>query len=414
MATSLRSGSCPRSTTGRHLLMAALLAGMLSSPVVCPPVLAQGAAPEIRLAIVTRRPDPPGYYEPEPIPEDEGIAGGRVAVRDNNTTGAFTGHRYAIDEVVLEADQDPVTSVRELAARGVGYVAVNLPADEVLAVSDAMKADNVVLFNVGAADDRLRGADCRANVLHVLPSRAMLTDALAQFLAFKRWRKLFLVVGPQPADKLYAEAMRRAARKFGLQITADKEWEFGPLGRVRADSPTTAEALVFTRGVDYDVLVVADEAGDFGDYLAFRTADARVIAGTQGLTATTWHPQYEVWGALQMQSRFRRAANRLMRPLDYHVWTAFRAVGDAIAQTKQTDPQALRRYMMSGEFSVPAYKGVPLTFRDWDQQLRQPILLVHPNAIVSVAPEAGFLHQRTPLDTLGFDQPESACKLSLK
>ena len=64
-----------------------------------------------------------------------------------------------------------------------------------------------------------------------------------------------LVVGPQASDKLYADAVKRAARKFGLQITAEKPWKFGPLGRVRADSPTTAEALVFTRGVDYDVIL---------------------------------------------------------------------------------------------------------------------------------------------------------------
>ena len=31
--------------------------------------------------------------------------------------------------------------------------------------------------------------------------------------------------------------------------------------------------------------------------------------------------------------------------------------------------------------------------------------------MVSVAPEAGFIHQRTPLDTLGTDEPETTCKL---
>ena len=67
--------------------------------------------------------------------------------------------------------------------------------------------------------------------------------------------------------------------------------------------------------------------------------------------------------------------------------------------------------MLSPEFTLPAYKGVSLSFRTWDQQLRQPILIVQPRAMVSVSPEKGFLHQRTPLDTLGFDQPESTCKL---
>ncbi|WP_246215944.1 ABC transporter substrate-binding protein [Microvirga makkahensis] len=376
------------------------------------PVHAQAPQPvDIRIGLITRQLPPPTVFEFDPVPEDVGLAGGRLAVRDNNTTGQFTGHRYSLEEETLEEGQDAVAAARSLVARGAGFLVVNLPADELLSIADALKGENVVLFNVRAPDDRLRGADCRSNVFHMAPSHAMLTDALAQFLAFKQWRRLFLIVGPQRGDKLYAEAMRRAARKFGLVIAADKPWEFGPLARAKADSPTTAEALVFTRGVDYDIAVVADEAGDFGDYVPFRTADARPVAGTQGLIATTWHPTFEVWGAAQAQSRFQRAADRLMRPLDYQVWMAVRAVGEAVTRNKATDPGEMKKFMSGAGFALPAYKGVSLSFRPWDQQLRQPLLIVQPRFMVSVAPEAGFLHQRTPLDTLGFDQPETACRL---
>jgi ABC transporter substrate binding protein (PQQ-dependent alcohol dehydrogenase system) len=376
--------------------------------------LAQAQAPppiDIRIALITRQPPPPPLYEFDPVPEDEGIAGARLAVRDNNTTGQFTGHRYALEEETVEEGQDAVAAARSLVGRGVGFLAVNLPADELLAIADALKGENVVLFNVSATDDRLRGADCRPNIFHMAPSRAMLTDALAQFLAFKRWRRLFLVVGPQPGDKLYAEAVRRSARRFGLSIAAEKPWEFGPLARAKADSPTTAGALTITQNLDYDIAIVADEAGDFGDYLTFRTWDPRLVVGTQGLVATTWHPTFEVWGAAQAQTRFRRTANRPMRPLDYQVWMAVRTVGEAVTQTKATDPGTVRQFLRGAEFGLPAYKGSSLSFRPWDQQLRQPLLVVQPRFLVSVAPEQGYLHQRTPLDTLGFDQPETACKL---
>jgi ABC transporter substrate binding protein (PQQ-dependent alcohol dehydrogenase system) len=376
------------------------------------PAWAQTPDPtDIHIGLITRQPPPPPLYELDPAPEDEGLAGGRLAVRDNNTTGQFTGHRYILEEEALEEGQDPVAAARALAARGVGFLVINLPADELLAIADALKGKNVALFNVSATDDRLRGADCRSNIFHVVPNRAMLTDALAQFLAFKRWRRLFLIVGSQPGDKLYAEAVKRSARKFGLVIAAEKPWEFGPLARAKADSPTTAGALTFTQNLDYDVAVVADEPGDFGDYLAYRTWDPKLVMGTQGLTATTWHPTFEVWGAAQAQTRFRRSAARLMRPLDYQVWMAVRAIGEAVTQTKATSPGTVREFIQGDDFSLPAYKGVSLSFRHWDQQLRQPLLLVQPRFLVSVAPEQGFLHQRTPLDTLGFDQPETACKL---
>ena len=364
------------------------------------------------MALIGRRVPPPPLYEADPVPEDEGAAGGRLGIRDNNTTGAFTGHRYALEEVVLDEGRSPVEAARAQAAAGVRYLLLNLPADDVLAVADALKGEPVALFNVGATDDRLRGADCRRNLLHVAPSRAMLADATAQFLAFKRWRKVFLVTGPKPDDRLYAEALRRSIRKFGLQLAAEKPWEFGPLARAKGDSPTTADALVFTRGVDYDVLLVADEAGDFGDYIPFRTWDPRPVAGTQGLIATTWHPTLEVWGAAQAQNRFRRQNNRVMRPLDHQVWMAVRAVGDAVTRTKAVDAAAVTGFMLGPDFGLPAYKGVPLSFRPWDRQLRQPLLIAHAKALVSVAPEKGFLHQRTPLDTLGVDERESQCKLA--
>jgi ABC transporter substrate binding protein (PQQ-dependent alcohol dehydrogenase system) len=389
------------------------LATMAAAGSVLSSIEAGAANPvDIRIAYISRQPPPPPLYELDPVPEDEGLAGGQLAVRDNNTTGTFTGHRYHLDEAWLAEGEDPVAKVRELAAKKTGIFALNLPAAELLAVADSLKGEDVVLFNVGAADDRLRGADCRENVLHVAPSHAMLTDALAQFLAFKRWRKIMLVVGPRADDRLYAEAMKRSVKKFGLSLSAEKAWEFGPLARAKGDSPTSADALVFTRGVDYDVAVVADQADDWGDYLAYRTWDPRLVAGTQGLIATSWHPTLEVWGAAQAQNRFRRIANRPMRPLDYQLWVALRAVGDAVTQSKATEPAALKRTMLDPAFGLPAYKGVALSFRPWDRQLRQPILIAQPKALVTVAPERGFLHQRTPLDTLGVDQPETACKLS--
>src|SRR4051795_487444 len=308
------------------------------------PVMAQApAAQEVRIGLLARKTPPPPTFSFDAIPKDEGFAGARAAIKDNDTTGAFTGQRYVLDEVSLEEDESPAAAVRKLVESGTGLIAVKLPADELIAVADALGGSNAILFNIAAPDDRLRGADCRANLFHVAPSRAMLSDALAQFLAFKRWRKLFLIVGPQPADKAYAEAMRGSARKFGLTITSDKTWDFGPLAQTKGDSPLKADALVFTRGVDYDVAVVADEAGEFGDYIPYRTWDPRPVAGTQGLVPSSWHPTHEFWGAAQLQNRFRRGADRAMRPIDYQAWVAVRAIGEGGTRLRQTDPPAIRR-----------------------------------------------------------------------
>lgn len=370
------------------------------------------APSETPIGLIYRPQPSPSSYDAEAPPEDEGLAGARMGIADNNNTGRFTKQTYALDAVALgEGGPGAVDAANSLVSKGIKFLALALPAEEVLAVADAVKGQGVVVFNAAAPDDRLRGADCRQNVFHILPSRAMQTDALAQFFTFMRWRKLFLIVGPNPADRLYADAWKRSATKFGLKIVAEKPWTFGPLARARGDTPTRAEAMIFTRGIDYDIALVADEAADWGDYVPFRTVDPRPVAGTQGLVATTWHPTLETWGAAQAQNRFRRLAGRLMRPLDYQVWAAVRTVGDAATARKSTDAAAIGPYLTDPAFSLPAYKGVSLSFRPWDHQLRQPIIVVQPKAMVTVTPEQGYLHQRTPLDTLGIDLPETTCKM---
>ncbi|MFG1365799.1 ABC transporter substrate-binding protein [Xanthobacter versatilis] len=366
---------------------------------------------EIRIGLITRAVPPPPLYDLLAVPEDDAVAGAELALKDNTTTGLFTGQSFALETTTLAEDDDPAEAARALVANGTRLLIVNLPGAELLKVADAVKDKGAVLFNVGATDDALRAQDCRANVFHVAPSRAMLTDALVQFLATKRWTKLFLITGPQPADALYAEALRRSAKKFGLKIVADKPWTFGPLGRERSDSITRSDALVFSRGVDADVIVVADEANDFGNYIPFRTYEPRLVVGTQGLTASTWHPAQDAWGSAQLQSRFLRSASRTMRPADYQAWVAARMIGEATTRTKSADPATLAAFLRTPDFSLAAFKGVPVSIRPWDQQLRQPLLIAQPLDIVSVAPEDGFLHQRTPLDTLGTDEGESRCRL---
>jgi len=394
----------------RHIACLALAPHALLFALAFPALAQTPTSEAVHVGLLARKTPLPPTFSFDAVPKDEGFAGARVAIKDNNTTGGFTGQQYLLDEVSLEDNESPVAAARKLVEGGTRLIAVNLRADELLAIADALGESKVVLFNIGAPDDRLRGVDCRASIFHIAPSRAMLADGLAQFLAFKRWRKLFLIVGPKPADKAYAEAMKQAARKFGLTVAAEKTWEFGPLAQTKGDSPSKADALVLTRGVDYDVAVVADESGDFGDYIPYRTWDPRPIAGTQGLVPSSWHPAHEYWGAAQLQNRFRRAAERTMRSVDYQAWVVVRAIGEAVTRVRGSDPQEISRFMLGPDFNLAAFKGVPLSFRPWDHQLRQPILMAHPTALVSVAPEVGFLHQRTPLDTLGVDQPESTCR----
>jgi ABC transporter substrate binding protein (PQQ-dependent alcohol dehydrogenase system) len=346
-------------------------------------------------------------------PGDEGIQGARLGIADNNTTGQFTGQEFDLVTSVAQQGGDVVAAFRDLAAKGIRLVVTDIDAPQLLAIAALPDAARVTIFNTAAPDDRLRGADCRANLLHVLPSRSMLADALMQYLVIKRWTDLLLVVGRGPGDREFAADIRHAAEKFGAHIVEEKPWTFIP-GARRTDTghfAIQAEVARFTQGISYDVLVVADEEDEFGDDLSYRTFDPRPVAGTQGLVPDAWARPHEEWGATQLQNRFLRQAKRWMTDRDYAAWLAVRAIGEAATRSKSVDPGVIAAFIRSDRFELAAYKGAALSFRSWDGQLRQPILLADPRSLVSVSPQPGFLHQYSELDTLGVDQPETKCHI---
>jgi len=363
------------------------------------------------LALTPKRVAPQVVLDP-PL-TDEGVQGARLALLDNQTTGRFLNQTYALHESLQPDDAGVLAAARAMLAAGERVIVTDLPAPLLLQVADLPEARDAILMDATSQDDTLRGRDCRARVLHLLPSRAMLADALMQFLAVKRWRNVLLVQGRGQADAAYADALRRSARKFQLRIVADKPWTFEP-GAQRTDTGHVtigAEVARFTQGLSYDVLVVADAADEFGDDLAYRTTDPRPVAGTQSLVPAAWARPFEQWGATQLQARFQKQAGRWMTQRDFGAWMAVRAVGEAASRGSGPDPAGIIAYLHSPKFELAAFKGARLTFRPWDGQLRQPVLLADARSLVSVSPQPGYLHQFSELDTLGIDQSETTCKM---
>lgn len=393
----------------RHpLLLALAAAGALALGLAAP----ARAEVEYRAAVI--RVDQPG---PMPIsrldlaPPDLGFAGAALGTADNATTGGFLGQKFLTDEVVATPETVEAELTR-LLGEGVTFFVALADAETLLKLAD-LAGEGALILNASAPDDRLRGADCRANLLHIAPSDAMMADALAQYLVWKRWSRWLLIEGSHPQDQALSAAYRRAAEKFGATVVETRLYE-DTGGARRTDSghvQVQAQMPVFTqRAPEHDVVIAADHAGVFADWLPYHTWDARPVAGSAGLVPQSWHPGHEAWGATQWQSRFEKQAQRLARDEDYNVWMALRMLGEAATRTKGGDWEAIRAYILSDKFDLAAFKGQKLTLRDWDGQLRQPVLLAADRVVASVSPQAEFLHQSSQLDTLGIDRPETECK----
>ena len=346
-------------------------------------------------------------------PEDYGVAGAEMALKDNNTTGKFTKQAFTLDVERVPIGGDAVAVLQRLVDSGHHFILVDAPAETLLALSDSVRGKDVLLFNVRAEDEALRQEECRANVLHTAPDRTMLADALAQYLVWKRWQRWLVVKGVFPEDIAYLEAIRRAAKRFGGTIVEEREYKETP-GARRSDTgqlQVQRQMPVLTQGApSYDVVIVADQREVFGPYLPYRTYDPRPVAGTAGLVAMSWHPAHEQWGATQMQNRFQRLAKRFMWPVDYQAWIAVRTIGEGTTRAASAAFAPVNAHIRSKDLSLAAFKGQKVTFRPWDGQMRQPILIAGPDLPVSMSPQEGFLHEEAEVDTLGIDAPETKCK----
>jgi len=318
--------------------------------------------------------------------------------------------RFELDALKADVQLD-VREVADIAAAraaaaaaekaGAAVLLADLPADALLAVADAVK---LPVLNLSAADDRLRGADCRARVFHLAASERQRADALAQTLVSRKWSKLLLLTGPSAADAQRAQIVQLAIKRYGLQAVASKPFKLSADPRER----DLANPLLLTAGSAYDAVWVVDTDGEFARTLPYRTVLPRPVVGDAGLVAVAWHAQFERFGAPQVSKRFAKATRRPMTADDWTAWLAGKAlVALAVAQPK--GPAAAWQQGIA-KLQLDGSKGVNMSFRAWDGQLRQPLLLTDGQGVISQAPIEGILHPVNVLDTLGADAGEKLCK----
>ena len=357
----------------------------------------------------------PTIYSINPEIVDNGILGSRMGIKDNNTTGKFTNQNFKLIEKKIGSKESAKEIFENFRKNKYKFFILNVSKDDFIEIQSSDLIEDSIVINASLKDNNLRNQNCNKNVLHTAPSYKMISDALIQFLKRKNWTKLLLISGVNERDKQFADSIKLSSDRFGLKITNEKIWDMTHDFRRTAD----LEILKFTQGEKYQVLVLADEGntfGDsgnsFGDYIPYRTWKPTVVVGGEVLKPTSWHFAHEQWGGNQMQSRFLKQSKRLMTNIDFNSWVGVRTLGEAITRTKSLDPKILLEKIMDEEFNLAAYKGKPVSYRNWNGQLRQPILLVTPRALVSVSPQPGFVHPRTELDTLGIDETDSKCKLN--
>jgi ABC transporter substrate binding protein (PQQ-dependent alcohol dehydrogenase system) len=343
--------------------------------------------------------------QPGGTPED----GLRVAIDESKFQLDAAGIAPKLEVASVKSAEEARAAADKLVRAGAAALVADLPAPWLLAVAGPGAGAGIAVFNSGEPQDALRQQDCRANLLHTLPSERMRSDALAQWLVARRWNKVLLLRGPLAEDAARAASAKAALARFRLQLVAERPFKASADPRERA----LANPLLLTGQADYDVVWVVDSDGEFARALPYRTALARPVVGDGGLAALAWAPNFERFGAPQLARRFQRAHARTMTAQDWAAWMAGKSIVQAALAVNgrgaRTNAAALLAALGAADFELDGFKGTTLSLRPWDRQLRQPMLLTDGLGVVGIAPLDGVLHPKNNLDTLGADAPEKLC-----
>lgn len=350
-------------------------------------------------------------YDDRPGPGDTSltparpVAGAEMAIGEVNLAAAASGHSFTLTKDEAGDVTGLVQHIDALAKEGVHWFLVDAPDATMADLAKTVRDRGVLLLNISAPGDELRGAACQEDLVDLIPSRAMLADALAQLLVARKWPQVLELQGPLDEDKAMTAAFEHAAKRFGLKIAAKRNFLLSNDPREREKD----NVALLTGDVSYDVVFVADSEGEFARALPYRTILPRPVIGATGLVPTAWSWTWDRYGAPQVSHRFEHAAGRHMGEADWAAWLAIRALGEAVERSRASDTAGVDAYLLGTQLSLDGAKGPPLSFRAWDHQLRQPILLATSDAVIAEAPLPGFLHATNVLDTLGYDQPETLC-----
>jgi len=135
-----------------------------------------------------------------------------------------------------------------------------------------------------------------------------------------------------------------------------------------------------------------------------------------GAVAAAWDASLERFGADTLNGRFRARFGRGMSAEAWLGWMAIKVLWESSLRARSADTSALVDYLSREVTQFDGHKGVPLSFRTWDRQLRQPVYIVNvgrdrQRRVIAEVPASipSETSSRDALDMLGTSATQSTC-----
>lgn len=240
-------------------------------------------------------------------------------------------------------------------------------------------------------------------------------------------------LGSSPQDghemglTLGVEEATHAAEMFGGSIElvpiADKNFP-GALSAVVGDSDY-ARCVALARAADaagLPFLNVASSADALRGAGCRRTMfhvapsdamyrDARSAANVEG-QSLAWHPSLVRFGADTLNKRFLARFNRPMTSEAWTAWLGVKILWESSLRARSAEPAQLMDYLTRDTTQFDGHKGVPLSFRPWDRQLRQPLYVSADSRVIEVPSDTSREGSRDLLDRLGVRKSDTSCRIA--
>lgn len=365
-----------------------------------------------------------------------GVAAAGLAAEEANYVAEAFGKVVRLLPEKAASPDDAARKAMKLIRQG-GAKAILGGGDDSLtqAIQEASTREGIVFLNTMSRSEALRGAKCHRLAFHIEASLAMYTDAMGQWLVRRakqpRWG--FLTPDSESGAEMERLAKRALRRHGGTAVAREvvpasgrdyraalaKLAKAGPdVVIINLSGPPLLTALAQFMELGLEVHV----AGAAMETLEFWQAEPTRLTG---VWPSLWSYEFRKYSGRELN---KRLAARLGHPAASHAWasyTAMKAVWEAVLKSGGIDTASLVSFFEKGR-GVDAHKGQPLTFRPWDHQLRQPLMIVQSKVppkdakrwdifkLLGEVPLRGTpgKSRAAVLDTLGLSAAESKCHFS--
>lgn len=337
----------------------------------------------------------PTQQDPLGSPVWEAARMGLELARDEFSLNAqIIGQKLEVSLVPAPDAAAASRAAERLAKEGAYALIGGLGPGQAPALSQLAQRQRVPFLNIGSPLDSLRNQSCGRYVFHLEASAAMYLDALTDWYIRAGFRRWFTVYpDTEEGRALYARTRKALLqRHFGAQeagqavlapVRPDLARALAAIAKARADmvlllldGPGQLEFLGQYETAGLSAAVTGFPYPETQTRSFFAASRSRAKKAGSGYRTTLWEAKLDAYGARELNARFM---GRYQRPMDPSAWAAYMAV-KMLFETA-TLGGARERGQTLGYLEHPqtifdVYKGIGVSFRPWDHQLRQSLYLV--------------------------------------